>query len=138
MLELSVYDGKFAQNAAESKEIGLRIEKDQEAGNCIHWLICSKGNGLILGTIGYYRGFKDSSGEIGYIIKKEFRGKGFCAEAIRCVCEFGFRSLELAIIRAYTSRDNVGSRRALEKNGFRVESQDGDRITYKRESDSLR
>ena len=61
MLELSIYDGKFAQNAVESREIGERIEKDHKAGNCLHWVICDIQNTMILGTIGFCRGFKESA-----------------------------------------------------------------------------
>jgi len=137
MLELSVYDGKFARNTADSQEIGERIENDHQAGNCIHWVICDIQNTQILGTIGFYRGFRDSVGEIGYIIKKEFRRNGFCTAAIKSACEFGFVSLGLVKIRAYTGFDNPGSRRALEKNGFRMERKDESRITYFRDNDIL-
>lgn len=130
IIEISVYDGKFARNELEAIGVGEKIENDCAEGNSIHWAICDAEDGNILGTIGFYRGFSNSTGEIGYVIKQEFRMNGYCTKAIKCVCEFGFSNLQLNQIVAYIESGNVGSKRALENNGFRVASAAENRIKY--------
>jgi RimJ/RimL family protein N-acetyltransferase len=59
--------------------------------------------------------------EVGFWIRRKFWGRGFGTDALRAVCRFGFRSLALHRIEANVVVGNIGSRRALEKVGFRLE-----------------
>jgi len=61
-------------------------------------------------------------GEIGIMIgEKEYWGKGFGEEAIRGICEFAFRELNLMRVTAGCYAHNHGSRRSFDKAGFTVE-----------------
>lgn len=73
----------------------------------------------LMGTVGYYRGFQNKCGEIGYVMCEQFKNKGYLTEAARAAIDFGFESLELDRITAYTSIENHPSVRVLEKLGFR-------------------
>lgn len=60
--------------------------------------------------------------DISYFIgEKQYWGRGYTTEAIRLICEFGFRELGLNRIEAGAYELAAGSWRALEKNGFRRE-----------------
>ncbi len=62
-------------------------------------------------------------GSIGYLIgNKNYWGKGIATEAINLVCDFAFNKLQLHRIQAVVYEDNIGSQKALMKNGFEKEA----------------
>jgi ribosomal-protein-alanine N-acetyltransferase len=60
--------------------------------------------------------------EIGYFISEKFWGKGIATKAIKGATSYAFRDFDIVRIYAEPFSDNVGSRRALEKAGFRLEA----------------
>ncbi len=58
---------------------------------------------------------------IGYELSPEYWYQGFMTEVIEKIVEYGFHHLELNRIEAFVEPKNVGSRRVLEKTGFREE-----------------
>lgn len=91
---------------------------DFARGETVHWGICGRDGREILGTCGYYRGFADNTGEIGYILSDAHRGQGIMTEAVRLVVEFGFRVMKLSRIIAITDPEKAGSIAVLERAGF--------------------
>jgi RimJ/RimL family protein N-acetyltransferase len=62
----------------------------------------------------------DRKGEIGYMIgSKDHWGMGIASEAISLVTDYAFNRLNLNKVSAGVVDGNVGSSRALEKNGFK-------------------
>jgi ribosomal-protein-alanine N-acetyltransferase len=59
-----------------------------------------------------------SSGEVGYSVVREYRGRGIATEALRAVVREAFQSLALRRVRAYCVPDNVASRSVLRHAGF--------------------
>lgn len=76
-------------------------------------------NGEIIGTVGYYRGFERSTGEIGYVMCESYKRQGYMSEAISAAMQFGFETLQLKCITAYTKISKVPSVLLLEKLRFR-------------------
>jgi ribosomal-protein-alanine N-acetyltransferase len=62
------------------------------------------------------------NGEIGYFLDENLWGKGIITSAIKSVTSYGFNNFDLERIYAEPFADNIGSRRALEKAGFRCEA----------------
>lgn len=60
-----------------------------------------------------------ATGEIGYSIVREFRGRGVATEAVRAMMEEAFDQAGLVRINAYCVPENEASRRVLERIGFR-------------------
>lgn len=116
--EISYYDGKQAADIGEAKEMQSRIDVDYQAGNSVHWCIVERETGLVLGTCGYYRGFKDGSGELGCILLEQFRGKGFMISALVLAMDFGLQSMGLSSLRAVTSIQNLKALSLLNRLGF--------------------
>jgi RimJ/RimL family protein N-acetyltransferase len=60
--------------------------------------------------------------EIGYFLTEELWGRGIITNAIKAITSYAFS--EFDVVRAYAEpfADNPGSRRALEKAGFRCEA----------------
>src|SRR5690606_23922574 len=85
LLEISFYDGVAATTAAEAAAMLARIEADQLRGETFHWGICPPAGETVLGTIGFYRGFEGRIGEVGYVLKERYRGRGYATRALRLV-----------------------------------------------------
>lgn len=68
-----------------------------------------------LGPINFYHRTADVSYFIG---EKDCWGKGYATEAIGLVVQFAFDVLDLYKVNAGTYAGNIGSQKALEKNGF--------------------
>jgi [ribosomal protein S5]-alanine N-acetyltransferase len=60
--------------------------------------------------------------EIGYFLSEEHWGKGIATKAIRAATSYAFRNFDIVRVYAESFSDNPGSRRALEKAGFRLEA----------------
>ena len=86
------------------------------------WAILLKDSGKFIGTCSYENYLAQKQGEIGFDLGKKFWGKGYMAEALREIINFGFTVLGLMEIEANTYSHNVNSKRLLEKLGFKLES----------------
>lgn len=79
--------------------------------------------GDLCGAIGFipqndvYR----KSAEVGFWIGEPYWGKGIVTRAIQLITDYGFNELNLARIYAGVLEYNIGSMKALEKNGFKKE-----------------
>lgn len=60
--------------------------------------------------------------ELSYVIgRKEYWGKGLGTEAVNAGCQIAFNQLEIRKIQAGVYASNIGSQKALQKNGFLIE-----------------
>ncbi|MBX7152459.1 GNAT family N-acetyltransferase [bacterium] len=118
VLPVTVYDGLHAQSEKEVRQMLERIAEDQQFGHTIHWGIALKDTNRIIGTCGFYRGFSCQVGEIGYILKQEYRRRGLMFEALDVILRYGFDGLKLDQIDAFTLHDNLASVRLLKKLEF--------------------
>lgn len=71
-----------------------------------------------IGPINFRYSFADVSYFIG---NKQMWGRGFATEAIRLITDFGFSQLGLYRMQAGVFERNLGSRIALERNGYKLE-----------------
>lgn len=58
--------------------------------------------------------------ELGYYLAEEYWGRGIMTEAIRQLCEIVFDTTDILRIYAEPFAYNTGSRRALEKAGYKA------------------
>lgn len=130
VVEISAYDGVLARHQSDALEFLERIKADSAKGESLHWGICSRDGCEVFGTCGYYRGFERNTGEIGYILRSAYRGRGLMTEAVRLIVDFGFRVMRLSRIIAITDSRNAGSIAVLERNGFRRLSVERDEILF--------
>ena len=85
----------------------------------VYWVISREGTDELLGTVCLWNFSTDcTSAELGYEMLPKFQGKGVMSEAVKRVVEYGFETLDLKFIEAYTHKDNKQSTRLLEKLGF--------------------
>lgn len=85
----------------------------------------------LIGTVGYYRAFKNDIGEIGYVIREPFRKRGITTRCVKLMTQFALTEMGLENVVAYTSDFNIGSQKVLEKSGFKlVETDHEEYIKY--------
>ncbi len=135
IVDISVYDGVAAADAADALAMLRRIEADAARGDTVHWGICQSGSDAVIGTIGFYRGFADATGEVGYVLRAPFRRRGLMREALALVVAFGFGRLGLTTIVARTAVDNAASIGLLGRLGFETQPPDGRLLTFALRSD---
>jgi len=73
--------------------------------------------GIVTKTDIYRKNF-----EIGYFLSEKFWGKGIATKAIKAATSYAFRDFDIVRIYAEPFSDNAGSRKALEKAGFKHEA----------------
>lgn len=94
------------------------------AGTHIYANIVEKSSAEIIGTVMLFN-FDNiaNKAEIGYVFHRKIWGQGYCSEAVKTVCDYGFKVLGLHKIHAQVTEVNIGSSRVLEKNEFEKEGQ---------------
>ena len=117
--EISFYDSVAATTDEEAAGMLQRIQGDVARGTSLHWGICLAGSDAVVGTCGFYRGFANGVGEIGYVLREAYRGRGIATAALRLVVAFGLDVMRLRSVVAYTSPKNEASRAVLARLGFR-------------------
>jgi len=77
----------------------------------------------LIGKCGFTKvNWKNRMGEMAILIgEKEYRGKGYGADAVRTLCRFGFEEMNLHKIKAVVFAFNEAALRCYEKCGFRRE-----------------
>lgn len=83
----------------------------------------TKQDARLIGQCGFVKiNWKNRTGELAILIgEKDYRGKGYGADAIRVLCRFGFEELNLRKIKANVFDFNTAALRCYEKCGFRRE-----------------
>ena len=118
LLEILTYDGKVAETLEEGMEITERIHQNYLDGDTVNWVIEELETHEPIGFIGFYRGFENKIGELGFILKSAFRGLGYMSPALRLAAEFGINRMELAQVIAITRKENVKAIGVLELTDF--------------------
>ena len=95
------------------------MEDKIETNEGINWAITIKGDDKMLGVIGHYRIKPEHyRAEVGYMILPEYHGKGITTEAVQCVVDYGFNTMQLHFIEGVIDPENEASERVLQKCGF--------------------
>jgi len=120
IVEISYYNGKQAENLTQAMDMQESINQGYILGNSIHWGIINRTSNEIMGTCGYYRGFKKGTGELGFILLANFRRQGIMTEALKLAIDLGINKMKLHRIVAITGKQNHNAIKLLERLNFRV------------------
>jgi ribosomal-protein-alanine N-acetyltransferase len=97
-----------------------RIQKEISEGRTILWGITQKGSNRFIGTICFWNISKnEDKAEIGYILASAFHKMGYMNEALEKAIDFGFNTMKLNTIEAYTHENNEYSIKLLLRNKFK-------------------
>ncbi|UTW63180.1 GNAT family N-acetyltransferase [bacterium SCSIO 12741] len=126
--ELSLYRNP-EYNLEQAGELIKTIQENFQNREALNWGMYL-GEELI-GTCGYYRGFANNQGEIGFVIRKKFRRQGWTLKAAKRAIQYGFEDLRLDLITAYVRDDNFPSQQLIAQLGFeRTEEKPEDHRRY--------
>lgn len=130
LVEISFYDSVGASSFEQALEMQDKINKDYIQGNSIHWGIIDNSTAQITGTCGYYRGFGKQSGELGFVLLPQYRGKGIMTDALALAIDFGIKSIGFKRIWAVTDLHNLNAVKLLERLHFRKVEVRGNEVEY--------
>ena len=82
-------------------------------------------NGLVNGSMGAFvnKDIYRKNMNIGYYLAEEFWGKGIMPKVIKAFVKYLFENFDINRVYAEPFTRNIGSRRALEKAGFKLEAE---------------
>ena len=106
------------------------INKGIDGNELIYWGLQLKNDLKVIGTIGMFNlSEQESKAEIGYELLPAYQGKGLMQQAMAAVIQYGFHTMRLQTIEAWTVKENLASARVLEKMGFELHDQAVDTAT---------
>ncbi len=92
-----------------------RPEKGLPVGHAIVW----KENSKMIGTCDIHTWNKEEDyAEIGYVLNKDYWGRGIATRACKAVMDYAFNDLGVSRIEIAHHKDNIASKRVIEKCGF--------------------
>ena len=108
------------------------LQSRYRAGDFYDWAVVWREEDRMIGTCGFTKIVIDSnSAEVGYVLNREFWGRGIAPEAVRAVFRFAFDELRLHRVEAHYMLGNERSRRVMEKVGMKYEGAFRDSIYVK-------
>lgn len=124
---------EYGSDSETTKHLSWKLDSLEEAKSVIkivhlsrperglplaYALIC-KGNNKMIGTCDYHTiDWETLNGEIGYVINRDYWGKGYMTKACKALIDFGFHYLNLNTVTISHDINNIGSQRVIEKSGF--------------------
>lgn len=119
------------ENINDARDFILKTNNSIKQNEWIDWAIALKDAKKLIGTICLWNFSEDKTrAEVGFELKPDYQGKGIMNEALVNVLKFGFETIGLASIDAYTHKDNINSTKLLLKNDFKpdIERKDNENI----------
>jgi|GEM_PF-560485 [ribosomal protein S5]-alanine N-acetyltransferase len=109
--------GKKIDKTAIKEMLDFYIRHQQEYGYS-HWAAFEKETDEFVGRIGIHKEKKPSTVMAGYIIRKEFWGKGYATESMRAIIDWAFSNTDVSKIIGATVPEHRASIRVMEKVGM--------------------
>jgi len=100
---------------ADGREWIEMVQKDHATGCPRRFAVALKENDRIIGGVGLDgdTGTETDEPALGYWLGQPYWGKGYGREAVAAVIDYGFRTLGIRTIRAYTDPSNTASQKVL-------------------------
>ena len=100
---------------ADGREWIARVQENHATGRPRRFAIALKKTDRLIGGVGLDASTGDGSEEpaLGYWVGQPYWGNGYAREAAAAVIDYGFRTLGLETIRAYTDPGNAASQKVL-------------------------
>jgi RimJ/RimL family protein N-acetyltransferase len=124
-VELMKYIGPILSDEEIKTKFLDRIKPfNEEEGHWITLNIHENISNEFIGSVGFkLDNIIDQRFEIGYLILKQFAGKGYITEAAHAVVEFLKNKVAVKKIVAHCTTDNIGSWKVMEKVGLKREGE---------------
>ncbi len=107
------------KNSFETLDFILTIKKKSAKAEIVFFGISLQNNPKLIGTICLWNFSEDrETAELGYELLPKYHGKGIMSEAVSFVLNYGFKTLNLKMIEAFTNKNNLNSIKLLQKFNF--------------------
>ena len=118
--EVSRYTLWEAHRSIEDSRAFLEFATQKyENGGEPDWGIVYRGNGCLVGACGLVNWEAEHArAEVGFVLSREYWGRGLMSEAVRAILRFGFERMNLNRIEARCIAENAASARVMEKAGM--------------------
>jgi RimJ/RimL family protein N-acetyltransferase len=105
----------------DGREWVTRVQQDHATGRPRRFVIALKETDRLIGGVGLDGSTGDDSEEpaLGYWLGEPHWGNGYAREAVAAIIDYGFLTLGMETIRAYTDPGNLASQRVLLRCGLR-------------------
>lgn len=116
------YNVEVMSHLDEAVALVEQRRRKYEVGQGVRWGIYERENDLYIGSCGFelwHRPWRYA--EIGYELDSAFWNQGLMTEALSAIIAYGREQMHLHRVEAQVQPENLGSRRVLEKLGFREE-----------------
>ena len=113
-------------NPPEMERVQNLIERQlmqYETYNLGWWAVVPHGQSELIGWNGLQYLPETEEVEVGYLLSKQFWGRGYATEGAKASLEFGFETLGLGQIIGLTHPDNIASQSVLKKCGLKYVEQ---------------
>jgi ribosomal-protein-alanine N-acetyltransferase len=115
-------------------EMFKELLENYEKGNLSRWAIFDPTNNNFIGMC-VARIFVHNTNqvEIGYVLSKEYWGKGIATEVCKAMTQYSFANTNTPEVVAITDLNNTGSQNVLQKSGFiRIDNliRDNEELAY--------
>ncbi|MDH8679732.1 GNAT family protein [Fusibacter bizertensis] len=67
-----------------------------------------------------YESENGKKADVGYRIDYDSQGLGIASQSVKSIVEKAFNEIKVMEVTAGTAKDNIGSKKVLEKNGFKI------------------
>lgn len=109
----------IAITIGDARQFISGITEQVQRNEVLSWAITHKGGTPLIGTITLWNIVPEEDlAEVGYSLMPAHQGRGIMQEALAAVIHFGFHTLMLKRIEAYTHRANERSKKLLERHHF--------------------
>ena len=110
------------KSISEAKDYCKFMQRRYRSDEPSSWGIIEKATGRLVGTIGFMSYSEDNATvEVGYSLARWLWNGGYMTEALSCVIDYAFDSMDLNRIEAQHELTNPASGRVMEKCGMRKE-----------------
>ncbi len=106
---------------ADAEEFIAEARRTLVRGTAAQCAICAAADGELLGTINFVSHPEPETAETGYWVKREARGRGVAAAALRLVMAYAFNQVGIERLELMTETPNDVSQRLAQQVGFRRE-----------------
>jgi ribosomal-protein-alanine N-acetyltransferase len=111
------------RSVEESGEFLEKVAERYRLGSHASWGVVHEESGRLIGTCGFDSSWAPAHNraELGYVLSREFWGRGIMPEAARAVIGFGFEQMGLNKVVARCLVENTASERVMRKLGMTFE-----------------
>jgi [ribosomal protein S5]-alanine N-acetyltransferase len=105
----------YPYSEADGREWIAQVRQDHAAGRPRRFAIVLKDTDRLIGGVGLdgAPGSETDEPALGYWLGQPYWGNGYAREAVAAVIDYGFRTLGMTTVRAYTDPANAASQKVL-------------------------